>query len=92
MTTRVVNIRRTTGLYRYIGRPSILGNPFVIGEDGDRDEVLQKFLDYFIDRLATDPEYREAVEAVKDEALGCFCAPERCHGDIIAEWLDGGGR
>lgn len=27
----------------YVGRPSIWGNPFVIGKDGTRDEVIAKY-------------------------------------------------
>ena len=27
----------------YIGRPSIWGNPFVIGKDGSRDGVIAKY-------------------------------------------------
>lgn len=27
----------------YVGRPSVLGNPFKIGEDGDRLEVITKY-------------------------------------------------
>jgi hypothetical protein len=37
----VVNIRgRVKGTYIYIGRGSALGNPFYIGRDGDRTEVI----------------------------------------------------
>lgn len=34
------------GVRVYIGRPSILGNPFVIGRDGDRAKVIAKFRTY----------------------------------------------
>ena len=27
----------------YIGRPSVWGNPFVIGKDGSRDDVIAKY-------------------------------------------------
>ena len=32
----------------YIGRPSKWGNPFVIGKDGTRQEVVQKYKDYIL--------------------------------------------
>ena len=32
----------------YIGRGSKWGNPFKIGEDGDRHEVIQKYRDYIL--------------------------------------------
>ena len=31
----------------YIGRPSIYGNPFQIGKDGDRQQVVEKYKNYF---------------------------------------------
>ena len=31
------------GHHEYIGRPSVLGNPYRIGIDGDRAQVIQKF-------------------------------------------------
>lgn len=30
----------------YIGRPSKWGNPFIVGADGTRDEVIQKYKDW----------------------------------------------
>ncbi len=45
MATTVVNLRKE--LYDvYIGRPSEFGNPFRIGVDGDRDEVIEKFKEW----------------------------------------------
>jgi hypothetical protein len=35
----------------YIGRPSIFGNPFTIGKDGSREEVIIKYKTYFYDRI-----------------------------------------
>ena len=27
----------------YVGRPGVLGNPFVVGRDGSREEVIGKY-------------------------------------------------
>ncbi len=64
----------------YIGRGSPWGNPFVIGKDGTRAEVIAKYRTYL--------EADEALLArVKNELKGkdllCFCKPAGCHGDII---------
>lgn len=82
--TRVLNKYRD-GIPReavYIGRPSKWGNLFVIGSDGDRDEVIAKYRQW----LLTQP---EMVEAAKRELAGkdlvCFCAPKSCHGDVLLE-------
>ncbi|MCS3449808.1 hypothetical protein M2222_001371 [Bradyrhizobium elkanii] len=59
----------------YIGRGSPWGNRFVIGKDGDRDQVCNKF------ECEQLPELDVSSLAGRD--LVCFCAPHRCHGDSI---------
>ena len=41
-TTRVVHCKRAP-FDIYIGRPSKWGNPFVIGRDGNREQVIEKY-------------------------------------------------
>jgi len=72
----------------YIGRPSVFGNPFVIGRDGDRDDVIELYKRYFPRRMGLDPAFREQVLSLKGKKLGCHCKPLSCHGDVIAEYLD----
>jgi len=78
----------------YIGREwagipeSPFHNPFHLGKDGNRDEVLLKFIFYWyapeqknlrdLARIMIDPNAR----------LGCWCKPLDCHGDIIAGYLN----
>ncbi len=81
MTALVVNIKNNPSDldYVYIGRPSKWGNPFVIGRDGNRDEVVRKYLDYILENqnLLND------LHELKGKNLGCYCAPELCHGDVL---------
>lgn len=72
----------------YIGRPSIFGNPYAIGKDGTRDEVIEKYFHYFNNRIINDPIFLEEVLKLKDKILGCFCSPQKCHGDIIVNFLN----
>lgn len=76
----------------YIGRPGPFGNPFVIGKDGDRGNVITKFTKHFMDRIAGDQEFRLKVHGLSGApALVCWCAPAACHGDVIAEYLSKNG-
>lgn len=64
----------------YIGRGSSFGNPFIIGQHGDRDEVCDKFEVF----LLANPDLTKKVKReLKGKDLVCFCAPKRCHGDIL---------
>lgn len=83
---RVVN-RHTDNYDVYIGRPTIYGNPYVVGKHGSRGECVELFRDYFYVRLETDKKFREAVDALKGKVLGCSCKPQACHGDVIVEYL-----
>lgn len=70
----------------YIGRPSIFGNPY---RSGSRDENCDHYEEYFQSRIQTDPSFKKQVLALKGKRLGCFCKPERCHGDTIVSYLEG---
>ncbi len=87
MATEVVN-KYKEKYDIYIGRGSLWGNPFVIGEHGTREEVIAQYKDYFYSKIEASTKFKEETLKLKDSKLGCFCAPKPCHGDIIKEWLD----
>ena len=73
----------------YIGRGSPWGNPFVIGKDGTRDEVCDKHAEYLRQQVRTGRVSLEALAELHGKDLVCFCAPARCHGEILekaAQW------
>jgi len=69
----------------YIGRPSKWSNPFKIGKDGTRLEVIQKYREY----IKTKPELLKSLPELKGKVLGCWCAPRVCHGDVLVELANG---
>ncbi len=83
--TRVVNLRKEK-YDVYIGRPSKWGNPFVIGKDGDREEVIRKYKEW----IKNQPELIFSLDELKGKRLGCFCSPKSCHGDILVELIENG--
>lgn len=63
-----------------IMRPGPWENMFIIGKDGDRDEVCDKFEN----RVINDRDYILRVqEALYQQPLVCCCWPKRCHGDTL---------
>jgi hypothetical protein len=71
-----------------IMRPSIWSNPFRIGRDGTREEVLQKFYE----RTKELPHLIElAKEKLQGKVLGCCCKPQACHGDVWVRLIEGEG-
>lgn len=73
-----------------IDRTSRFGNPYRIEEDGGgytREGSVRKYRLWFADKIGRDPEFKEAVEDLRGAALGCWCVPEACHGDVVLEYL-----
>lgn len=80
MKTRVVHCKREKHDV-YIGRSSKWGNPFVVGKDGTREQVIEKYRHW----LMTQPALLAALPELKGKTLGCWCSPQACHGDVLAE-------
>lgn len=70
----------------YIGRPSPWGNPFEIGKDGNREDVIRLYREW----LMAQP---TLVARVKRELAGkdliCWCSPLACHGEVLIEVANG---
>jgi hypothetical protein len=72
----------------YIGRPSKWGNPFSHKDGtlaefrvGSRDEAVDAYRDW----IATQPDLLADLPELRGKVLGCWCAPQRCHGDVLVE-------
>lgn len=72
------------GVFVRIDRFSNYGNPFILGQDGDRNEVCDKYAIYFDLKTSL----HNSVKDLKGKALGCHCFPKRCHGDHLKEVAD----
>jgi uncharacterized protein DUF4326 len=80
----------------YVGRPmyrggwrlagSPLASPFRIGPDGSREEVIAQYRQYLLSR----PDLLALLPALRGHRLGCWCVPESCHAQVIAELADSG--
>lgn len=66
----------------------LFGNPFAIGADGTRDEVIRKYKDWVLHSPEA-AEVRRRMPELKGKRLGCHCAPLACHGDVIAMIVEG---
>jgi DNA primase len=95
-TTRVVNVHSGEDYDLYIGRATPgLGlkesdwrNPYKIGEDGTREEVIEKFETYL---TQDQPDLMARLPELEGKTLACWCKPEHCHGDVLARLADSHG-
>src|SRR4051812_25173857 len=68
----------------YVGRPTVYGNPFLVGRDGTRAEVIALYR-----RWINEPEQarlrKMVTQALRNKDLVCWCAPDPCHADVLLE-------
>lgn len=91
----VVTNKKRGGQGHYVGRPSPLGNPFVLHREGDRDRVCDQYRDWLAARLSVgDAQIRSEMNRLYQELirtgrleLTCWCSPRRCHAGEIAQLL-----
>lgn len=66
----------------YVGRPSKWGNPFMLGHDGTRTEVIEKYR-WWIHQREVSP--IDDIGELRGKDLVCWCSPLPCHADILLE-------
>ena len=82
---------------------SVLGNPYTdkplsgtmaVYRVKDRDEAIMRYSSYFDMQYGRNKEFTAVIDEIyeiyksgQDVYLECYCAPLRCHGDIIVEKL-----
>ena len=66
----------------YVSRPSKWDNPFIIGKDGTREEVIQRYSEYIVPKLFDGD---LSIKEIEGRDLVCWCTPLPCHADILLE-------
>lgn len=65
----------------YIGRPSKWRNPFAISNSCSREEAIVKYREW----IMTQSNLLKVLPELRGKVLGCWCAPQACHGDVLLE-------
>ena len=68
-----------------IDRQTRWGNPFVMGKDGTREEVIDKYRDHLWGRIRTGKLSLDDLAGLHGKDLACHCAPQPCHGDVLSK-------
>lgn len=93
MKVKVVN-KKDKGQYDfYVGRPNVLGNPFAMKSEKERDLVCERYSEWLDSQIKANNKkiinelkkiYNHAKEN-EETKIACWCSPKRCHADKIAE-------
>ena len=80
----------------YIGRPSILGNPFFMTSERARQRVIDDYRVWLNNEMMKKGEVFNEMKKIlilsktHDVHLKCYCSPKPCHGDVIKEVIEKG--
>jgi hypothetical protein len=80
-----IKYAETNDKYVRCDRFSDFGNPFEMDKDGNRDEVCDNYEQYY---LPFKPSIHKQLMNLKGKALGCWCAPLRCHCDTLIQLIN----
>jgi hypothetical protein len=72
---------------RFPKEQSMFANPFKIGKDGTREEVIQKYKIYMSNKIESEYVLRQHLLELEGKNFGCWCHPEPCHGDVLLELI-----
>jgi len=91
----VMNMDHDIPTYPYdykIDRSTPLGNPFIMHNESERDEVCEKYRAYFNDTELFKNSYMDEIKKSLMKhgrvRLFCWCAPKACHGNTIKTYLE----
>lgn len=95
----ICNLRKQKLIEIYdvkVDRTSVLGNPFFMQSEVQRDEVCDKYEVYFNNKVKN-KDYKfmnelcnllKLYEEYGKLRLFCWCSPKRCHAETIKKWLE----
>ena len=95
----IKNLRNEKPQYEWqvkVDRSSVLGNPFYMADESQRDKVCDKYEDYFnwIIQNKSSAFYKEVgrllslLKKYGKLELFCWCAPKRCHAETIKKYIE----
>jgi hypothetical protein len=73
---------------RFPTESSNFANPFKIGKDGTREDVIDKYKIYITKKLENNTELQSELLTLKGKHLGCWCYPDMCHGNVLIDIIN----
>jgi hypothetical protein len=70
---------------RFPKKSSQWANPFKVKKEG-RDKCLELYDIWLREKI--DREGTDELKKLKNKVLGCWCKPDKCHGDILIKILN----
>jgi len=98
MSIEICNLRKQKPTQIYdvrVDRTSVLGNPFYMKDETQRDIVCDKYEEYFYEQIKISQIFRDAIDVLiaiykkyGKLRLFCWCTPYRCHAETIKKYIE----
>jgi Domain of unknown function (DUF4326) len=67
----------------------VFANPYSIGKDGGRKQVVEMYEVYIRERLRQEPQLKGELLKLRGKRLACWCGPDQqCHVDIVIKLIN----
>ena len=76
-----------------VDRSTLLGNPYYMNDESERDKVCDKYAVYLAESYDTRAEIASEINCIadiltrSDVVLLCWCYPKRCHSEEIIKLI-----
>lgn len=88
-------IRNSATMYKRVDRASVLGNPYYMYSEAQRDKVCDEYAIWFSKQMSNkESKVYSEIETLTSIAINynlellCHCAPKRCHAETIKAAID----
>jgi hypothetical protein len=79
-----------------VDRSSVLGNPYYMANENERNKVCEQYETYFYSKIETNDKnfiaelqrLRSLLNKHNKLELYCWCYPKRCHAETIKQYLE----
>lgn len=93
----ICNLRKQKPTQPYdvrVDRQSVLGNPFYMRDESQRDAVCEQYKEYFNNKIKTSTAFMcelSVLQTLYKEheklRLFCWCSPKKCHAETIRDYI-----
>ena len=97
MSVQIINLRSNQPYDFRCDRQSPVGNPYTMHNESERDEVCEQYAILFDQTMHNNnntSKFKAYIQRIVDfhkqhghVTLACWCAPKRCHCEIIKQWV-----
>ena len=97
MDIRIVNLQNYVPvegeMLIKVDRTSPVGNPFRMHDESQRDRVCEWYEEHFQRSMKNNALFQHYINYIVEKnqitniALGCWCAPKRCHAETILKYV-----